>query len=512
MIRLRSAGALVAGLAILASACQDGTEPVRPDPSPGSPLFQHTPAHASAPDRLALARSIPGFGGLFLDGSGIPTVHLTDRSQRGAAERALEGFMRQRGLAPSQLQVREGAFEYRALDGWFNRAWPEAFGVQGVVFADLNETRNRLVFGVVDAAAARGVRGAVARLGIPDEAVVVEVTEPIRPLVSLQGLASSIVGGVQIHFGNYLCTLGFNALSGTQESFITNSHCTNTQGGTEGTQYYQPTSTVDPAVIGTEVDDPQYFRGGECPRGYKCRYSDASRARRESVRTFTRGAIARTSGLGSLDVVGSFNITGEFAQGSVGSNCIVEGTTLHKVGRTTGWSSGQVTNSCIHVGVSGSNMAQLYQVMVAASVGSGDSGSPVFHWSGSGDDVTLHGILWGGSSASFVFSPMANVEHELGALTVTADGGSPTPTDPPPSGSITLTAVNTGKVKGTSTVVLDWSPESPAVDVYANGAVIGTNDGDGTHVHEVKGGGTVTYQVCETGSTSNCSNTETVTL
>jgi hypothetical protein len=55
---------------------------------------------------------------------------------------------------------------------------------------------------------------------------------------------------------------------------------------------------------------------------------------------------------------------------------------------------------------------------VSAGVGGGDSGSPVFRIV-SGDTVQLSGTLWGGSSAgtSFVYSPMSNIERELGALT-----------------------------------------------------------------------------------------------
>jgi hypothetical protein len=44
----------------------------------------------------------------------------------------------------------------------------------------------------------------------------------------------------------------------------------------------------------------------------------------------------------------------------------------------------------------------------------GDSGLPVF--SGT-SNVTLLGILWGGSGSQFVYSPIANIEQELGALT-----------------------------------------------------------------------------------------------
>ncbi len=56
----------------------------------------------------------------------------------------------------------------------------------------------------------------------------------------------------------------------------------------------------------------------------------------------------------------------------------------------------------------------------AIVVGGGDSGSPVFQIT-SGDSVTLVGILWGGSSdnKTFVFSPLKQVQDELGSLTAT---------------------------------------------------------------------------------------------
>jgi hypothetical protein len=66
--------------------------------------------------------------------------------------------------------------------------------------------------------------------------------------------------------------------------------------------------------------------------------------------------------------------------------------------------------------VSGSNIVQLCQTFVSAGVGGGDSGSPVFSGTSS---VTLVGILWGGNSSGtqFVYSPIGNIEQELGALT-----------------------------------------------------------------------------------------------
>lgn len=309
------------------------------------------------------------------------------------------------------------------LPARFAKASPEVLALPGAVFADHDEANNRLLFGVENAAAIKGVSTALARLGIPASSYAVVVTEPIRQVASLRDRWRPTQGGIQIHFSQFLCTLGFNADDGTDRSFITNSHCTATQGGVESTQYYQPTSTVDATAVAVEVEDPAYFRGGACPRGRKCRYSDSARARYNSGTESTRGAIAKTSGPnnGSLEVTGSFTVT---SQDNATSSFAI-GTTVNKVGRTTGWTQGNVTNTCVNTNVSGSKITQLCQTFVqnsnnAVVVGGGDSGSNVFRIT-SGDNVELVGILWGGNSSGtlFVFSPLKQVRDELGPITAT---------------------------------------------------------------------------------------------
>jgi hypothetical protein len=321
------------------------------------------------------------------------------------------GGIRAQGHAPEDLA------------SWFERASPAALAVAGAVFADNDENKNLLVFGVENAEAVRGVSTALSNLGIPESAFVVQVTPPIYQVATLRDRWRPTLGGIQIHFGQYLCTMGFNADDGTERSFITNSHCTNTQGGVESTQYYQPTSSVDGTVIAVEVEDPAYFRGGPCPRGKKCRYSDSARALYSSAVSSTRGSIAQTStpNNGSLEVTGNFTVT---SQDNTTTNFAI-GTTVNKVGRTTGWTQGNITRTCVNTNVSGSNIAQLCQTFVespdgAVLVGGGDGGSNVFRIT-SGNNVQLVGILWGGSSSGnlFVFSPLKQVQDELGALTAT---------------------------------------------------------------------------------------------
>lgn len=398
-VRLTAVRLTAVALLAAAAACRDSGPSTGPESMPMMGIAQ-------APD-LAALKNIPGFGGLFID-RGIPTIYLTDVSQRGAAERLLGGFVRGRG---SRLQVLQAQFAYRDLEGWFARVSHEAFAQGGVVFVDLDEAANRVLVGIERGASAASIRGLAARLGVPAAAITVRETDPIVYAATLRDLVRPVVAGLQINFGQFVCSIGFNAISGTQNSFVTASHCTNRQGGVEGTEYFQPLASTANSFIGTEVADPVYFRGGVCPRGKKCRYSDAARASYAAGVNFTLGGIAATSGPnnGSLTITGTLAINGEGGE--------VAGDIANKVGRTTGWTQGVITNTCVNTGVSGSNIVQLCQNFVNAGVGGGDSGSDVFAQSGGG--ARLLGVLWGGNSAGtlFVYSPIANVEQELGALT-----------------------------------------------------------------------------------------------
>jgi hypothetical protein len=93
------------------------------------------------------------------------------------------------------------------------------------------------------------------------------------------------------------------------------------------------------------------------------------------------------------------------------------GDQLNKIGRTSGWTSGPVTRTCVDTNVTSTNVTMLCQHMVAATSIPGDSGSPVFR-ALPGDNVALAGILWGGptDNSSFVVSPLEAVESELGAF------------------------------------------------------------------------------------------------
>ena len=412
MSQLRPLQAFTAGVLLLAGACSDQNEPVAPTP-PESPSFQPT-NQGTTDDPVSLAQTIPGFGGFYMDDRGTPVVYLKNVAERGNAERALAPFLRAQGLPPSQLRVIPARYDWAQLERWFAQASAGVLVVPGGVFVDADEASNRVTIGVERGASAR-IRGVVARLGIPQEAVVVQETEPFRLTATLRGKVRPAVGGLQINFPGFLCTLGFNALRNGQRSFITASHCTNHQGGVEATPYYQPIQTTASVQIATEVSDPGYSHSKPgCPVGFRCRFSDASREAYASSTTSSLGKIAKTTGPnnGSVTINGSFSITAE-GTASVGQ-------VVGKVGRSSGWTTGKVTNTCVNVAVQDTDIVQLCQNIVTARSRAGDSGAPVFKGS---SNITLVGILWGanlnanGVGTLYAYSPISNIERELGALT-----------------------------------------------------------------------------------------------
>ncbi len=369
-----------------------------------------------------VAAKAPGFGGMYVDGDNL-NVYLKNINQAGAAQQAIADVFGAGVIPGAGIQALQGQYGFGQLRGWLNKLYA-LFGIEGVISLDIDETTNRLKVGVANSSAAGAVDQELSNLGVPSEAVIVVETEAILPMVTLRDRVRPLVGGLQINFPGYLCTYGFNATRSGVPGFVTNSHCTTTQGGVEGTQYWQPLSSVADSFVGTESVDPTYTKS-KCPRsirGKVCRNSDSAFVSHASGVSATLGEVAQTDGVNttSLNIAGGFRIVGE-------SPALV-GQVVNKVGRTTGWSQGAVSATCVNTGVSGSNIVQLCQDHVNAAVGGGDSGSPVFRITNSpqSGDVLHYGILWGGNSGGtlFVYSPISNVQMsiELGTLTNCASG------------------------------------------------------------------------------------------
>jgi hypothetical protein len=303
--------------------------------------------------------------------------------------------------------------------GLRERARP-VFEVDGVVYVDEADD-GMLEVGVVGANVVQAVQQRLAGLGIPLERVRIVVTKPIHELATLRDKVRPLVGGLQIAFVKsgltYLCTLGFIAVKGGVTGFITNSHCTSKEFQPDGTVHHQP---LPQNPVGAEASDPPAFN---CGGGLKCRWSDSVFDQLYSGVAASLGYIASTAGVndGSITIAGLYLIAFKHAGNAE------TGTTLRKVGRTTGQTEGVVTNTCADIRPIGSRVIRLCQDIVSAGtaiVAGGDSGSPVFKLADNPDtaevEVELYGVLWGGSSdgTTFVYSPLTNIEKDLGTLQV----------------------------------------------------------------------------------------------
>ncbi len=412
----RSVPAAVLGL-LLTAAC-DSSELVSPDASAVDPVGPRVQLRTPDDEFARAAREeAPGFAGFYLEEDGTPVVRLVDTGKKAAAERYLAPHFaaarsgRQKNTMRQPI-IRSAAFDFAQLKGW-------ADGLEGmltrsdVFLVDVDEKENRVMVGVRDAAAIAAVRAEAARLGVPASALHVQTQAKPMVRASLRDRQTTLNGGIQIAFGQYLCTLGFTAtrVSTGAPVHVTNSHCTGTQYVSDGIAIYQNT-VASGNQIGNEVADRGMWACAGT--GTSCRRADAAYISNNGTRTTGRGGIARTAWATGANagttIIGEFDIIGRY------TGTLPVGSYLDKTGRTSGSTYGQVTNSCVTIGV-----LRCQDISKVWSEG-GDSGSPVYVYIGGAgaleNDVQLHGVMWGGPGTDYTTtysSRLSGIEQDLGA-------------------------------------------------------------------------------------------------
>jgi hypothetical protein len=424
--------AAVAGLTIAAAAfagaCADSapTEP-RSVGEASAEMFRNAVPSAEFDGTLdaafvRIAKGVPGFGGLYYADGALnvvmaPSDEVVPTAQAVAA---LQAELPQ--LRLDRVRRVEGRFNFVELDA-MHRSVMQVLGLAGTVFTDADEARNRVVVGVENDAAAAAVRAHVAMLGLPEGAVIVERALPIQTEQTLRQRVRPVAGGLQINFGGSLCTHGFNVRSPAAPNvhgFVTNSHCSASRGSMLRTPYWQPSGspdTLNANFIGREEWDAPGVTGGNCPAGRQCRWSDALGARYTPGVDNAFAAIYRTlfhgpTGLtpGSLDIDPAnprWQIVGELPFPIVGDS-------LHKTGRTNGWTTGPVNATCQNVNVGGAgNWTMWCQERIFTWSSGGDSGSPYYQRLGQTNQVRLAGIHWGSDGAgNTVMSAISNIRFD----------------------------------------------------------------------------------------------------
>jgi hypothetical protein len=171
--------------------------------------------------------------------------------------------------------------------------------------------------------------------------------------------------------------------------------------------------------VGYEYLDPDVESCGVWPFGYDCRDSDAAAFKYQGGVSFDWGYIVKPTGTpsqtwgssGSLEISGTdFEIV---AVGNANSWNDVD-----KVGRTTGWTRGDIVDTCEDLPGPGGVRRMCSMVTDFYSWG-GDSGAPVFVVT-SGSDVKLVGMYWGYDTEDSlsVFSSWNGLGDDSGSFSV----------------------------------------------------------------------------------------------
>jgi hypothetical protein len=380
-----------------------------------APPMDESPTQSVDEEFLRMGREIPGFGGLYYDEQGRPNVYLLNPA--GTGRTALKRL-------GAKVLVHRGDYEFKRLLEWRLELRP-ILALPGVVFLDVDERSNRVVIGLDSSSRSKSLdrdrlEQQLLSTHVPREAVLLRETASVETLAGLLDKLRPVPGGVQMVFSSFACTLGFNAFRGQDFGFVVASHCTDVFGEREGTRFSQSLPGRGTA-IGTEIADPGFSTEPPCPPGRRCRFSDSAFAKYDNPRLGGLGKIARpVSGghaLGSTTLKPAsarFIITGRTDSPLVGD-------TIHKVGRTTGWTFGTVIGTCLDVN-EGTDLTLFCQSLAQMGGGPGDSGSPVFTILPR-NKARLVGLLWGGADDPSlgtvgVFSPLENLEAELGPLKI----------------------------------------------------------------------------------------------
>jgi hypothetical protein len=393
------------------------------------PAFQTKSPQSIEDAFAAIAKQVPAFGGMYVSPDKTLQIYLLDTSPPviTAAKAAITEVLGRGRTIPVNIKPLQAKYGFLQLKAWRDRG-KGVLSIQGSGRWGIDESMNRLMIGLEQMEAKPIVEKYLSQSGIPLEAVEFKSVKPIGYQNDPEAKARPLIGGTQIAGPSFLCTLGFVAERAGVDGFVTCSHCTITPGGVENTIYNQPSASKDPTIdnaVAIETVDPPYFTGGNCPSGKRCRVSDSAFAAIKPGITAQRGDIISPPGS-----ISSSNL-------QIKQNTLfpLNGDYVIKVGRTTGWTAGIVTDTCTDINVNKTDRTLLCQDMVAATSDHGDSGSPVFSFVdpiNAPTAVSLGGILGGGDEAhtEFFFSPLGNIIAELGVLSVTEF-------DKPPTISIT---------------------------------------------------------------------------
>lgn len=432
-------------------ACESADDPSNPtgssgdsqasvQPAPPTAVAPQVPTRASEREFVSLAEAVPGFGGAVFDERGDVVVFLKDTSQLQRVLPAVRAMIhgRRRGIrgrsGEPMIIARRGEFGFNELATWrnvlSNGSWPRALHSIGV-----DEGANRVRLLISEPTAREEVLQFAVRLGVPAEAVVIDVRPVPVPAAYLADLHRPIPGGVAAHTfyqgeAAGACTIGFNAEFEGVRAFVTASHCTENIFGPDspGNTYWYQNNYLLAESVGEEWIDPNGFTCWDGLGWRECRNSDAV-----AVRYFTAshqfGYIARTEFARHHEegsrIIDEQNPTFQLSRQKDNN---MTGETLDKIGWAGGWTFGDVLDTCDDKNFTHPVTGYQFRVYcldtLDAYIVGGDSGGPVFEWR---DSLTaeLRGIAVGresGANWPLFLSDLRQIEIDLGPFVANSPG------------------------------------------------------------------------------------------
>jgi hypothetical protein len=418
------------------AACQTLNRERKPAlPIPAAAPMVETPI--AAVDRV-LRETFRSYVGIGLVEDGAVRLTLADASEfasaAGAAREAWVLSARDdvRNAQPPRFLFAAAAAGAELLDDAFRRM-RDVLTIPNVVFLDLDETCGCITVGIAEGTVAPQVASFAAQQGVASALVRTTVTPRIERMQSLRDSYRPTMAGVQIETGSTRqCTIGLPTWSFklAKSGFLVASHCTEgTLGDLQNTRFFQPGGNalgLDGVAI-ERVDLPLFDANADdaCPVGRRCRRSDVAFAEYNRDDFGIIGRVARPRNActvrGTPCAVDVDRPTDDIRlrSGIVGLRV---GNVVDKIGRTSGWTRGAITATClnhnIHEDGTDTMVTMLCQTLVAATARPGDSGGPVFTFHEASGTGEFAGILSGGfrDPDTFVFTPIAAIEQELGGF------------------------------------------------------------------------------------------------
>ena len=344
-----------------------------------------------------------GFGGFFVDSSGVPSVWVTTAALAFDLSEQLPTAIRD-VIGTSRLKTARrliATYRFTELVAYQIVAIRVLSDVSSLVAVDADERLNRLRVELSDLRDAAAVLAKLSEAGVPTDAVVLTRGYHMHAAATLRDKRRPTGGGVQIIINNTFfggsfaraCSLGFNvvSVSNGQRYALTNSHCTGDFDGEVGSTAYQRNVDSRDVIGSVEVNPAWNVVHPMCGDTARCRYSDAALVRYTLAANDTPDrVIYPCSYSANPGVPGTIGTCGQTATVDDAATVFPwVGQPLQKVGRTTGWTVGLVIATCVYQPASYEEAGNPNRVngialcadRVAANAGGGDSGAPVFYGS-----------------------------------------------------------------------------------------------------------------------------------